>query len=249
MLQGTGQPGLFTIQLLEAILAGDNDRLHLLLAAASPEQLEDIASACPYHAAAMAGNDKAVTLLASDGVPISAADEQCCGTVLASFTGMEAIQQQLAGWSLTALAVAAWRGHADVVAALLGAGASTEAVSLDASSQPSRQLTPLVVVADCPHRESGEAVALLLLEAGADVAAVSEADVQRCAEMCPAVGSLLAATQQETSCAAGGSEAGSSDAQGEGQSGEVRQSADCGSGFLNRSMQHVRQEWSAGSAS
>ena len=115
MLQDAGQPGLFTDQLLEAIVAGDTDRLRLLASA--------------YHAAAMAGNHKAVRLLASDSVPISAADEQCCGTVLARFTCDETAQQQLAGWNFSALGLAAWRGHASVVAALLEAGAAPDAVS------------------------------------------------------------------------------------------------------------------------
>lgn len=170
----------------------------------------------------MTGDAEAARLLVAARVPLSAADTQCCGDALASLAPDEDLQQQLAGWSLTALAVAAWRGHADVVALLLAAGASTEAVSLDAGSQASRQLAPLAVVADCPHRESGEAVALLLLNAGADVAAVSETDVQRCAEVCPTVSSLLAAAQQEASCVAEGSDAGGSGGQGEGRSGEVQ---------------------------
>ena len=72
------------------------------------------------------------------------------------------------------------------------------------------------------HQVVGEVVALLLLDAGADVAAESEADVRRCTEMCPAVGSLLEAAQQETSCAAEGRDAGGSEGQVERQSGEVR---------------------------
>ncbi|PRW33854.1 hypothetical protein C2E21_7256 [Chlorella sorokiniana] len=173
-------------QMLDAIFEWDNARLSLLLAAASPEQLPAIESAHPYHAAALAGNDWAVCLLVAAGVPISAADAQCDGSVLGSWAAEDTTRQHLQGWSLTALGL----GGADVVAALLAVGAAPDALSTDSTVEPSRQLTPLAIVVDEPHPQHGEAVAQSLLAGGASVVGLAELGstvMQRCAEQHPAV--------------------------------------------------------------
>ncbi|PRW33843.1 hypothetical protein C2E21_7255 [Chlorella sorokiniana] len=246
-MQDTSEPTIAD-QLLEAVLARDHARPSLLLAAVSHDQLAAIESAHLYHATALAGNATAVSLLVAAKVPISAADAQCDGSVLGSWTATEATRQHLQGWSLTALGLATWMGGADVVAALLAeptlpdqlleailecfaarlslllAAVSPQRLAAIESAHPyhaaalagnaeadyllvvvameDRQLTPLGVVVDDPSADSSEEVAWMLLAGGADLAAVSAADVERCAERCPALGSLMRIFKAISSCQA-----------------------------------------------
>jgi len=130
-------------ELLEAVAAGDPDRVRALLAAGADANARDDAGDTPLLRAAHAGNLALVRMLLAAGADANAADAL--------------------GW--TALMKAAYnadldRGFPDVVQALIGAGANVEA-------QIGYGIRPLMLAAGYGETE----VVRALLDAGADVLA------------------------------------------------------------------------------